>query len=166
MTDRLGHVVTRLNEGRQQTLAFFHTLEPEQWDIQVYDVGPEWDVRHVLCHFISAEQAHFRLFKNVASGGEGAPADFDIDGFNASDVPRLDEHQVAELLTQFSDTRTTLVKFVEGLSEADLERVGRHPFLGQVALGTMIKMIYRHNMLHQRDIQQAIQSGQPVPSTD
>ena len=162
MADRLDHLVTRLKGEGQQTLAFFRALEPDKWAMQVYDVGPEWDVRQVLCHFVSAEQNLLRLFKSVAKGDEGAPADFNIDRFNAEDVVGMDTLQVDELLAQFERTRASLVTFVQGLSEADLDRMGRHPYLGVVALEEMIKLIYRHNMLHQKDVRAVLRAGRPV----
>lgn len=166
MTYRLGHIATRLKDEGHQTLAFFRALEPGQWAIQVYDAGPEWDVRQVLCHFVSAEQNLTRLFKSVARGGEGAPADFNIDRFNAADVAQMDERQADELLTQFDEARRALVAFVEGLDEADLDHVGRHPFLGMVTLEKMIKLIYRHNLLHQKDVQSVLQTGKPIASNE
>jgi hypothetical protein len=42
--------------------------------------------------------------------------------------------------------------FVAGLSEADLQKTGRHPFLGETSLAEMIKMVYRHNQIHYRDL--------------
>lgn len=162
MADRLEHLVIRLKDEGQQTLAFFRAIEPDKWAMQVYDIGPEWNVRQVLCHFVSAEQNLLRLFKSVAKGGEGVPADFNIDQFNAEDVAGIDARQEDELLAQFEGARATMVTFVRGLTEADLDRVGRHPFLGMVAIEKMIKMIYRHNMLHQKDVRMALATGKPV----
>lgn len=161
-TDRLEHLITRLKDESRQTVAFFQALSPEQWAMQVYDTGSEWDVRQVLCHFVSAEQNLTRLFKSVARGGEGAPADFNIDRFNAEDVASMDNRQADELLAHFTEARAALVSFIDGLDEAALDRVGRHPFLGVVTLEKMIKLIYRHNMLHQKDVQAALRTGKPV----
>jgi hypothetical protein len=164
--DRCEHLITRLKDEGQRTLAFFKVLEPAQWEMQVYDTGAEWTARQVLCHFISAERNLLRLFKSIAKGGQGAPADFDIDRFNDGDVARMDDCQVAPLFEQFGAARDALVNFVDGLEDADLDRVGRHPFLGVVALESMIKLIYRHNMLHQKDVQKAIQIGKPITSNE
>jgi hypothetical protein len=49
-----------------------------------------------------------------------------------------------------------MVMFVHGLGNLDLERKGRHPYLGVVCLRDMIKMIYVHNHAHLRDVQKAL----------
>jgi hypothetical protein len=166
MGNRPEHIITRLRDAGQQTLAFWGGLVPEQGEMQIYAAGAEWNARQVLCHFISAERNLLRLFENIMMGGEGVPADFDIDQFNANDVASMGDCQMEGLLATFSETRAALVGFVEGLSEADLDRVGRHPFLGMVTLEKMLKLIYRHNMLHQKDIQKVIETGHPIPSAD
>jgi len=58
------------------------------------------------------------------------------------------------------------VNLVRGMSEADFDRIGRHPWFGRVPLENMLKLIYRHNMLHERDIRKALETGQPVPHVD
>jgi hypothetical protein len=30
----------------------------------------------------------------------------------------------------------------------------------------MLKLVYRHNMLHERDVRKALETGQPVPHVD
>ena len=58
----------------------------------------------------------------------------------------------------------TLAKFAAtARDETDLDREGRHPFFGPSALEKLLKLVYRHNMLHLRDIRHALKerdSGQ------
>ena len=49
-----------------------------------------------------------------------------------------------------------MIVFVSELHEPDLQRTGRHPSLGVMALGDMIKIVYRHNHMHERDLRQAL----------
>ena len=42
------------------------------------------------------------------------------------------------------------------LKESDLEKQGRHPFLGMTTLREMIKMLYIHNMTHYRDMKKVL----------
>ena len=48
------------------------------------------------------------------------------------------------------------------LADADLDRQGRHPFLGITAVEAMLKLLYRHTMLHERDTRKAIETGAPL----
>ena len=45
-----------------------------------------------------------------------------------------------------------MVKLVAGLTEDDLDKRGRHPALGDVALEDFVKMVYRHAKIHMRDM--------------
>jgi len=55
---------------------------------------------------------------------------------------------------------------VQKMQESDLERKGRHPFLGITTLEEMLKLIYRHTMIHQRDIRRALEADRPVDAPD
>ena len=62
-----------------------------------------------------------------------------------------------ELLKQFKAVRADLVKWVSKRSQDDLALEGRHPYMGQVNLGEMLKMIYLHNQLHFRDFRKSVE---------
>ncbi|GAB4477306.1 MAG: hypothetical protein Kow00124_20370 [Anaerolineae bacterium] len=160
MSDRRDRIAARLQERGAETLAIFTALEPGEWDSPVYpadDAGaPLWTARDMLCHFISAERSFLRLFEDVLAGGSGAPEDFDIDRFNRSQVAKMADIPIEELLEQFAAIRGEVIAFVRALDEADLDREGRHPFFGIVSLEKALKLIYRHNGLHERDMRRAL----------
>jgi hypothetical protein len=49
-----------------------------------------------------------------------------------------------------------MAALVEGLNDADLDREGRHPFFGVDRVEKFAKLVYRHNMLHERDVRRAL----------
>jgi hypothetical protein len=140
-----------LREG-EKVLAFFKTLGSEQFEIAVYSEGAEWCVREVLAHFVSTERAFFNLIENVLSGGSGAPEGFDIDSYNQRNVEMLKSMAVSDLLDEFRELRTRTVALVSNLDVEQLQRLARHPFLGVVPLIDIIKLVYRHNQIHLRDV--------------
>jgi hypothetical protein len=146
----------RLVSESQKTLEFFRALLPEQWDYVVYPQGVLWTAHHLLAHFVSAEQALKKLIEDVYTGGAGAPEDFDIDGFNAAEVAGLVRHTPEELLLEFEHSRQACVALVRKMQPEDLSHAGRHPFLGWVALEDMIKMLYRHDQIHLRDLRRLL----------
>ncbi len=160
MSDRRDHIAARLGERGAETLAIFMTLGPDEWDSPVYpadDAGaPLWTAREVLCHFISAERSFLALFQDVLAGGPGAPEDFDIDRFNRGQVAKMAGIPIEELLEQFAAVRAEVIAFVRALADTDLDREGRHPFFGVVSLEKALKLIYRHNALHERDMRRAL----------
>ncbi len=133
----------RLAIESQKTIEFFRALTPAQWDCVVYAQGPVWTARHLLAHFVSAERAVTKLIEDINAGGSGAPENFDIDGFNAEEVAGMVRRPPDELLREFEASRQACVAFVKQMQVTDLAKTGRHPFLGQVAMEDILKMLYR-----------------------
>ena len=144
-----------LSEG-ERTLTFFQSLPEEAWSKKVYSDGAQWDARETLAHLIQAEASLRVLFKQVVAGGEGAPADFDIDRFNRDRTGRLAALSREELLHRFQHERNKTAEFAAGLTTAQLALRGRHPALGDSSVEEMLKMIYLHNTMHVRDIKKAV----------
>jgi hypothetical protein len=157
MTETPAFLSDRLRSEGDKTLAFFSSLEGELWEIKVYTEGSEWTVRNILAHFVSAEQGFLRLFKDILVGGTGAAVDFDIDRFNSRQQEIVKGVSGQELLLDFQNVRSELITLVSGMSIQDLQMEGRHPFLGITTLAEMIKMVYRHNQIHSRDVRKLIE---------
>jgi hypothetical protein len=96
------------------------------------------------------------LVENVAGGGPGAPEGFEIDAYNARKVAELADEPVELLLEQFGQQRARMTALVAGLEAGKLECRGRHPFLGIVPLSEIIRLVYRHNQLHLRDVKRVL----------
>ncbi len=156
MADRLDLILRRLREEGAKTAAFFSALTPDQWATRIYDDEPGFTAHDLLAHLGSTERQILALVRSVCAGGPGAPTDFDIEAFNAREVAGLRDQPSAALLTAFSDARERMVDFVATLHENDLDRIGQHPFLGQAPVADMLKLLYRHTLLHERDIRARI----------
>lgn len=162
-TDKLAE---RLGRDGEKTIQFFRDLTAEQWNQQVYTTGSGWTVQQILAHFVSAERAFNRLIASIASGGPGAPRDLKIDDFNETEVPQLSSLTREQLIVAFTEARNRSVELTIGLTPADLERKGYHPWFGDMELRPMLKLVYRHNMIHLRDVRRALEAGSPVPHTE
>jgi len=152
MPESPAFLAERLRVEGEKVAAYFAALTGDQWPQVVYSEGAEWKVRDVLAHFVSVEKSILKLFESIYSGGGGASEDFSIDRFNAGEVTKLAEMSPADLLAQYKEARAGMIAWVAGLSESDLQKTGRHPFLGVTSLGEMIKMVYRHNQIHLREM--------------
>lgn len=156
----------RLSDEGQKTAAFFRTLDDPAYQQQVYTTGPNWRVRELLAHFVSTEQTLLFYGRQILAGGQGAPAGFVIDEYNATQVAGLRAATPADLIAQFEAARAETVALVTSMADADFDRVGRHPWFGLIPLENMLKLVYRHNMLHERDVRRALETGQPVAHVD
>jgi uncharacterized protein (TIGR03083 family) len=166
MREGLERIESRLGSEARKVVAYFANLTDPQWDQQIYTTGSRWRTRHVLAHFVSAERSFAILLQIILAGGSGAPANFDIDEFNEREVSANETGELHRLLEEFSRAREQMVALARVMKAEDLDLRGRHPWLGQTSIGDMLKLVYRHNMIHMRDIRRALQSGTPVPHLD
>ncbi len=146
----------RLRDEGEKTLEFFRNLKAEQWSQIIYTDGAAWQVRDVLAHFVAAEDGIRRLIEDILAGGSGSPPDFNLDAYNQRKVSGLRDTPESELMQRFADLRRRSADLVARLTQDDLARFGRHPWLGVAPLSEIIKLLYRHNQIHQRDIRRAL----------
>lgn len=147
----------RLEKEGAKVIEYFNTLTDEQWEVEVYTEGQVWTIRHVLAHFVTSERGLLKLFKSIREGGLGVSEDFSIDYYNARQQEKTRDSSANGLLEQYANVRAETVKWVSHLSGEDLEIEGRHPFLGQVPLVEMLKMLYLHNQIHFRDFRKLLE---------
>jgi hypothetical protein len=152
MTEQNNPLAAKLLSEGEKTMAFFQALPDETWSRRIYTDGAEWDARETLAHLIQAEASLRVLFKQVVAGGEGAPADFNVNAFNRERTGRLAALSREELLQRFMHERRKTANFAGGLSAGQLALRGRHPALGDSSIEEMLKMIYLHNNMHVREI--------------
>jgi hypothetical protein len=55
---------------------------------------------------------------------------------------------------------------LDEIALTDLQLRGYHPWFGDSQLEDMLKLIYRHNIIHLRDIRRALKTRRPVPHLD
>ncbi len=156
MSERIDNLVSRLREREEETLALFRSLTPDQWDTPVYTEGATWDVRTLLSHLVSSEQSLLRLYKSIQEGGAGVADDFDLDRYNASRVAKFANLPAEELVPLFEEGRAAMIAFVSGLTDDELDREGRHATEGVQTLENNIKIVYKHNQLHEADLRRAL----------
>jgi hypothetical protein len=143
------------SEG-QKTKTFLLSLTECEWETDVYFDAAIWKVRDVIAHFISAEKSFLILFENIRNYNQGAPANFDINEFNNSQVEKLKQFSTKELTSWFMDTRDETISWVNKLSESDLDKTGHHPAMGDARLRDMLKMVYLHNQIHLKEVRSAL----------
>lgn len=147
----------RLEKEGAKVIETFNALTDEQWQVEVYTEGQVWTIRHVLAHFVTSERGLLKLFKSIREGGLGVSEDFSIDYYNSRQQEKTRELSAEELLAQYRNVRANTVQWVSHLTQEDLEIEGRHPFLGQVPLLEMLKMLYLHNQIHFRDFRKLLE---------
>jgi hypothetical protein len=151
-------LVDRLISSGRRTRDFFEAIEGDNWYEQVYTEGANWSVHHILAHFVATEASIARLVKYILQGNPGVPEGFDIDAYNEKEVNCFAKLPNDMVLQRFMERRGETIQLVMDLSDADLAVEGRHPWLGITSIEQIIKLMYRHNQIHQRDIRKTLDS--------
>jgi uncharacterized damage-inducible protein DinB len=152
MVEIAGALAERMRSEGGKVRSFFENMSDEAWNTRVYSDGECWTIRQVLAHFVATEEGFRALIQDILSGGPGAPENFDIDSYNERAVAGLQEETPEDLLTAFTRLREENASLVGVLKPDELEKTGRHPFLGITSMEDIIKLIYRHNQIHLRDV--------------
>ncbi len=156
MTIQRDLIRRRLRDEGDKLIKTFDSLSAEQRSLTIYSDGMEWTLQDLLAHLGSAERAFLHYGREILKGGEGAPEGFDIDAFNRREVGGLRERSYAQLVDDLRAVRQETIDLVGQIADEDFARRGRHPFFGQMTIDEMFKLIYRHNMMHMRDVRRAL----------
>ncbi|MBW2434481.1 MAG: DinB family protein [Deltaproteobacteria bacterium] len=162
MNDRRTPIMAELNKNLEDTIALFRSLSPDELRVQVYQDGAQWTVQQVLAHFITIERSMQWLFKDILSGGPGSPEGFDVERFNRTQPQKYDGKPIAELIAEFRSVRTETIEIVGSMSEADLDREGRHAFHGHGKLERFIVWAYEHVEIHLEDLRKRMPKGESM----
>jgi len=146
----------RLRDEGDKLIKTFESLSPAQRSATIYADGMEWTLQDLLAHLGSAERAFLYYGRDILDGGEGAPEGFDLHAFNNGEVGSLRDRTYPQLLDDLRAVRQETIDLVGRIADEDFARTGRHPFFGQMTIEEMFKLIYRHNMMHLRDVRRAI----------
>jgi uncharacterized protein (TIGR03083 family) len=158
MSDRHTLIQKRLRDEGDKLLAIFEGLTLEQWRTVIYTDGMTWTIKDLLAHQISVE-GEFQFYgRDVLNGGKGTPEGFDINAFNNREVAARADRTPDQLLADFRSARATTIDLVAAVRDDQFTLQGRHPFFGMMTIEDLFKLIYRHNMLHARDIRKALGS--------
>lgn len=154
--DRRQQIIVALEQGLESSVEFFEALTAEELDKRIYQDGARWTAQQVVAHFITIEQSMQWLFKNILSGGEGSPENFDVDRYNESQTGKFNDVPFSELIALFRQVRRQTIGIVASMSESDLDLEGRHAFHGHGKLERFIRWAYEHARIHEDEIRQAL----------
>jgi len=148
----------KLAATRADLVKVARELDWDSWTHPVYGHGgeKEWSAMDLLRHLVWAEGGMLRLMRQIRAGEEGAPADFDLDRYNAAGVSKLKDEMPADLLLHLEKNRKELLAFVESLEEGDWEKKGRHGSLRIMSIQEILERIADHEAQHLADLREAL----------
>jgi hypothetical protein len=149
---RVEALIKKLDRGLNKSLKVFEALETQHWDGAISPEPDAWTVKQLVWHFISSEEALFKIAQDIASGGTGVPDGYDIDQFNQEEMERLPNLSPGEFNELLGNTRKNTIEWVSALEEPTLDKVGSHPVMGLSTVETVVYSIYAHQLMHMREV--------------
>jgi uncharacterized damage-inducible protein DinB len=116
----------------------------------------EWTVRDLLVHLATSERGVLQVLQGMLRGESIVPPDFDLDRWNAAQVAKLRSASLAELRERIVGTREQTLVLLDGLTDADLERRGRHALGREVSLGETLRIMAAHERVHVEEANYAV----------
>ena len=152
----------RLIEEGEKTGEFFRSLPPVFLDMELYTDGSHWKVGQIMAHFLATEIGIFALISSILDGNPGTPEDFDLNRYNEKKITEYFDLPLSVLIDRFLEQRLRNALALRGFTDKQLQTQGRHPYLGFTQIEEIIKLLYRHNQIHQRDIRRLLLESQAL----
>jgi len=128
----------------------------DQWDTQVYSDGAQWNVRQLVTHLSISEAGMFSTAKKITQGGEGVPADFDLERYNRRSVEKNAEQTPQQARAALDQSRLEMLAWMCDLTDEQLALKGRHASLQIFAVEDFLRTIASHEKTHADDIARAL----------
>ena len=145
MSDFLDDTTDLLRRTPEVVRALLYGL-PDDW-ANTPDTDGGWRPRDVVGHLITAEQDNWiaRIERLLEHGTSRA-----FDSFNrTAHVGRDDELTLDQLVDRFTELRAAdLARLAELVTDADLDKRGMHPALGEVTLRHVLASWTVHDLDH------------------
>ena len=153
-------LIARLNEERAKLLATVAGLSETEVTRPLPTSEGGWSVKDILAHVAISEAANLAFAKRMVTEGNPVqiPPDkgpFDLDRWNNSQV-RRQQLTWAQVQADLAAAHQETLAFVAGLEEAQFDRRGVQAVFGEMTLGQLLKILYRHDRMHREEIEQGL----------
>jgi hypothetical protein len=145
-----------LTTARLGLLNLVDPFADAEWATAVYSEEQQWSVVDILRHLTGAEASMTRLIELIRDGGDGVPADFDLQRWNARGIQKAGNKLPDQLIAEMSLNRARLFETIDGLQDDDWIKSGRHGSLRIMTIEEILNLIADHEMQHTQDIREAV----------
>lgn len=157
MTDRKARLRQTIEADHAACMAILRRLTPEQWAMPVpSDEDHEWKARDVLAHIAVSEAGQLGQINRVLAGGQGVPDDFDLKRFNRRSAEKQAATSVEELLARLERDHAEVLKALDLVDEADLDKTGRHARGDTLTVEQFFHRTTEHRRQHAEEIARSL----------
>jgi hypothetical protein len=156
MSDRKTAILGDLDQTRQSLIQVLDSMAPDDWEKTIQEADQHWTVRQIVAHLVDAQRGMTGQISKINAGEEPIPPDFDLSRWNKRAVEKSADKSSQELLKALEDGRVALKQAVETLTDADLDKQGRHSSLEIMSLEQIARLIGAHEAEHAAMIAQKL----------
>lgn len=157
MSSRTDSIRQKIQADHAASLEILKSLSEAQWATPVpSEEDAPWTAKDVLIHLAVAEAGILTPITRYVNGEQGVPADFDLSRYNRSSVKKRTDKTAPELLAEIEAAYAALLAKLETLTEADLDKTGRHARGDTLTMEGFFLRTCEHRLQHARELQKAV----------
>ncbi|MHA2365128.1 MAG: DinB family protein [Candidatus Hodarchaeales archaeon] len=153
-----GQIRNKLDSTRIELNKTVKTLPENKQNLKISSHEESWTILEVIKHLKASEQGMLRLMQGIKGGGEGVPLNFDLNRYNKSQVNKLENKSLNDVIKDMETNRIDLREFLTNLNEEDFAKKGRHATMKILTTEETFNLIANHEMNHLEKIKEAIDS--------
>lgn len=157
MTERKQAIRQHLESTRAALIEAVSGLAAEDWERLVTSSEGAWTVRQALAHLASAEAGQLATGRRMLTGEAKLREDWNLDFWNRRQVEKRQDRSPTDLLGDLSTSRRELLEWIDGLSEADLEKSGQHARGDVITIEQLCFRVGEHEADHAVQIRRALE---------
>lgn len=138
--DRKHRIKDHLNHTREELLELVGQLTPVDWERQVQAEDGHWTLQQMMLHVAISEAGQIKTATAIIAGQSNVPDDFDLDRYNRRQIEKNAAKLPPEILFGMAESRQKLLALIDEVSEADLDKRGKH---GRGDVLTLEQLFYR-----------------------
>jgi hypothetical protein len=130
----------------------------EQTEGRWLNVGPtqDWNVRELLAHLATAEAGHLATVRRIAAGEGGVPDNFDADRWNAGQLRRTADLDVASLRQRLDAAHAEMLTALEATTELAMSQPARLATGANGTLADEFTLVAAHKREHTLELEAAL----------
>ncbi len=156
MDDRKHQLHDHLNATREAVLKIIGNMQPDDWNLQVQGDDGRWTVKQVMLHLATSETGQIATGRSIVAGRPTVADDFDLNRYNNRQVEKNAAKTPPEILFGMAESRQKLLAFLSEVSEADLDKRGKHARGDVISLEQLFYRIGEHEAEHAELIKKAL----------
>jgi uncharacterized damage-inducible protein DinB len=152
MSQRMDDIRHLLDQTRHALRSVLDHLQLADWEQSIQDEDQQWTVRQIVSHLVDAQRGMTNQISKISAGEDLIPPDFDLNRWNRRAVEKAADKTPQDLVAALEDGRTALKQVLNGLTDDQLDKRGRHSSLQIMSVEEIARLVATHEADHAKTI--------------